>query len=209
MLPGRSSRERAISADWIRGSTSIATRSVIRSWKSKTSAGAPSKCSAQRCAPVGAVDQLRGDPQSVAGPPHAAFEHVAHTEVLRHLPHVDGAALVDERRVAGDHREARNRLSAVMMSSTTPSANQSCPGSPPRLAKGRTARAGLAGTPASVSLVRRPAAQGDSRRAELSRSTPARRGPCRATSAGPRSARSGCLPRRSCRARPVPSDPPW
>ncbi len=52
-----------------------------------------------------AVDQLRRDPQPVAGAPHAAFEHVADAEVLRDLAHVDGAALVDEGGIAGDHRE--------------------------------------------------------------------------------------------------------
>ena len=35
--------------------------------------------------PGDAVDQLRRDPQPVAGPPHAALEHVAHAEFLRHL----------------------------------------------------------------------------------------------------------------------------
>ena len=53
-----------------------------------------------------AVDELGGDPEPVAGPPHAALEHVAHAELPRDLPHVDGAALVDEGRGAGDDGEA-------------------------------------------------------------------------------------------------------
>ena len=39
------------------------------------------------------------------GAPHAAFEHVADAELPGDLPHVDGAALVDEGGIAGDHRE--------------------------------------------------------------------------------------------------------
>ena len=97
MLPGRSSREWATSADWICGSTSTATRSVIRSWKSNTSAGRAVEMLCPEMRAVGAVHQLRGDPQPIAGAPHAAFQHVANTEILRHLPDVDGAALVDER----------------------------------------------------------------------------------------------------------------
>src|ERR1700751_3860637 len=32
------------------------------------------------------IDQLRGDPHAIAGAPDAAFEHVTHTELARHLP---------------------------------------------------------------------------------------------------------------------------
>ena len=42
------------------------------------------------------IDELRGDAQPVAGPAHAAFEHVAHAERARDFLHVDGAVLVDE-----------------------------------------------------------------------------------------------------------------
>ena len=77
---------------WMRGSASIATASVMRSWKSKTSASAPSKLRAQSCAPGRAVDELRGDPQPLARPPHAAFEQVADPELARDLPDVDCCA---------------------------------------------------------------------------------------------------------------------
>ena len=49
------------------------------------------------------VNQLPSDTHPVAGFAHAAFEHIAHTELLRHLLHVDRLALVGEGRVAGDH----------------------------------------------------------------------------------------------------------
>ena len=106
MLPGRSRRERSISAIWIRGPTIIATSAVIRSWNAKTSAGDPSKRSAQRCAPVPPSTSWRADAERVARPSHTAFEHVADAEVARDLPHVGRLPLVGERRVAGDHREA-------------------------------------------------------------------------------------------------------
>src|ERR1700739_2248352 len=48
------------------------------------------------------VDQLPGDAHPVAGFAHAAFEHVAHAELLCHLLHVDLPALVGEGGVAGD-----------------------------------------------------------------------------------------------------------
>ena len=35
-----------------------------------------------------ALDQLRRDPQPVAGPPHAALQHVADAEILRDLADV-------------------------------------------------------------------------------------------------------------------------
>ena len=53
------------------------------------------------------VDQLPGDAHPVAGLAHAAFEHVAHAELLRHLLHGDRLALVGEGRVARDDEEPR------------------------------------------------------------------------------------------------------
>jgi hypothetical protein len=50
------------------------------------------------------VDQLPADAHPVAGFAHAAFEHVAHAELMRHLPHVDRLALVGEGGVAGDDK---------------------------------------------------------------------------------------------------------
>ena len=57
--------------------------------------------------PGAAIDELCGDPQPLARSPQAALKHVADAEILSYLPNVDGTALVDERRVAGDHRETR------------------------------------------------------------------------------------------------------
>ena len=64
-----------------------------------------------------AVDELRRDPEPVARPPDAALEHVADAEIVGDLPHIDGAPLVDEARIAGDHREgleARQRRDDVL-----------------------------------------------------------------------------------------------
>ena len=49
------------------------------------------------------VDQLAGDADPGAGLPDRAFEHVAHAQLARHLPHIDSLALVGEARIAGDH----------------------------------------------------------------------------------------------------------
>ena len=79
---------------------------------SKTSSSAPSKRSAQRCAPLVSVDQLAGDAHAVAGLAHAAFEHVAHAKLAADLPDVERLALVGEARIAGDDEqrlEARQR----------------------------------------------------------------------------------------------------
>ena len=51
------------------------------------------------------VDELRADAQPLAGPAHAAFEHVADAKLARDLLHIDRAVLVDERRVAGDDEQ--------------------------------------------------------------------------------------------------------
>ena len=52
------------------------------------------------------VDQLNGHPQAVAGALHRPLQGVAHVERLADLASVDGAALVGEGRVAGDHEAA-------------------------------------------------------------------------------------------------------
>ena len=54
------------------------------------------------------IDELAGDAHAVRGLAHAAFEHVAHAELAADLPHVDGAALVGEARIAGDHEQPAN-----------------------------------------------------------------------------------------------------
>ena len=53
----------------------------------------------------GDVVELRGDAHAVAALAHAALDHIADAELLGDLLHVDGLALVDERRVARDHEE--------------------------------------------------------------------------------------------------------
>ena len=54
----------------------------------------------------GGVDELGVDAHPVAGPAHAAFEHVFDAQRAPHLFHVDGFALVDEGGVAGDDEQA-------------------------------------------------------------------------------------------------------
>ena len=54
-------------------------------------------------------------------------------------------AFVGEARIAGDDKQPADRDSAVMISSTMPSAKYSCSGSPLILAKGSTAIDGLSG----------------------------------------------------------------
>src|SRR5882672_5315634 len=49
------------------------------------------------------VDELAGDPHPVRRLAHAAFEHVAHSQLVSHLLQVDGSALVSEARIASDH----------------------------------------------------------------------------------------------------------
>ena len=51
------------------------------------------------------VVQLRGDAHAVPQLAHAALEHVVGAEFLGDLLHMDGFALVDERRIARDHEE--------------------------------------------------------------------------------------------------------
>ena len=53
----------------------------------------------------GDVVELRRDAHAVAVLAHAALDHVADAELLGELLHVDGFALVDERRVARDYEE--------------------------------------------------------------------------------------------------------
>ena len=53
----------------------------------------------------GDIVELRGNAHLVAAPAHAAFDDVAHAEIMRDLVDVDRAALVDKRRVARDDEE--------------------------------------------------------------------------------------------------------
>ena len=50
------------------------------------------------------VDELGRDPDARAGPPHAAFEDIADTELPTDTPHVAAAVAKLERRVARDDR---------------------------------------------------------------------------------------------------------
>ena len=53
----------------------------------------------------GDIVELRRDAHAVAALADAALDHIADAELLGDLFHVDGLALVDERRVARDHEE--------------------------------------------------------------------------------------------------------
>ena len=58
------------------------------------------------------LDQLRGDPDAVAGFAHAAFEHIAHAQFAPDLLHIDRAALVGEARIAGDDEQRADSATA-------------------------------------------------------------------------------------------------
>src|SRR6516165_5569998 len=49
------------------------------------------------------VDELRGDPNAIAGFTQAAFEDIADAKLVPDLLHINRAAFVGEGRVAGDH----------------------------------------------------------------------------------------------------------
>src|SRR6516164_403727 len=51
------------------------------------------------------IDQLPGDAYPVSALSHRAFEHIPDAQIAPDLFHIDGTALVGERRVAGDHEE--------------------------------------------------------------------------------------------------------
>ena len=71
---------------------------------------------------IGRVDQLSGDAHPIAGFANAPFEHVAHAELAADPLLVYGLALVGEAGIAAMTNSQRIRLSAVMISSTMPSA---------------------------------------------------------------------------------------
>ena len=50
---------------------------------------------------------MGGDANLVSLALQAAFEHVADLKVLAHLAHIDGLALINSRRIAGDDVEIR------------------------------------------------------------------------------------------------------
>src|SRR5262249_35677355 len=55
---------------------------------------------ASRC-----LDELCGDTNAIASAPHAAFEHVAHTELATHFADVHTRALVGERAAARNDKK--------------------------------------------------------------------------------------------------------
>ena len=54
------------------------------------------------------IDQLSVDTDLVAQPPHAAFEHIAHTKLAADLLGGDPLALIGERGIDRDHQHARD-----------------------------------------------------------------------------------------------------
>ena len=55
--------------------------------------------------PCRSIDQLGGDANAVAPPPHAAFQHIAHAELAADLADIGRLALVLEAGIAGDHEQ--------------------------------------------------------------------------------------------------------
>jgi hypothetical protein len=83
--------------------------------------------------------------------------------ILRHIGREDrgeGLALVGEGRIVGVTKSQQMRESAVMISSTMPSAKYSCSGSPLIFAKGSTAIDGLSGSAKPAGYPHPPRAPG-------------------------------------------------
>src|SRR6516164_9878664 len=51
------------------------------------------------------LDQLCGDAETIGGPPHAAFEHVAHAELATDFAYVHSRTLVSKGGAARDHKK--------------------------------------------------------------------------------------------------------
>ena len=98
-----SARTPSAASRW--GSIAAATLRVISSCTAKMSPSFAVVAFGPVMAAGRRVDELRADAQLLAGPAHAAFEHVADAKLARDLLHIDRAALVDERRVAGDDEQ--------------------------------------------------------------------------------------------------------
>ena len=94
---------------------------------------------------IASVDQLPVNADPVADFAHAAFEHIAYAKFAGDLLHIDIFTFVRKTGISRDDEEPLIRDSAVMMSSTVPSAKYSCSGSPLRLLNGSTAMDGLSG----------------------------------------------------------------
>src|SRR5215469_9859302 len=89
------------------------------------------------------VDQLGGNAHPCSRLAHRAFKDVAYAEIEPERFNVDCLTFVGESRIARVTKNQRTRDSAVMISSTMPSAKYSWSGSPLRLVKGNTAIDGL------------------------------------------------------------------
>ena len=181
----------------------------MRSWKSKTSASVPSKCSAQRCAPVAPSTSCGGDPQPVARAPDAALAARSAPRARRATWRTSPRGPCRRRRRRGASTvkaaEAAERGDDVLR----PRRRRTVLPAGRRRAPGRAARrAPAARRPGRPRRRRRPATAADSRPAARSGSSSGRPASRPAPCAGPRSARSGCLPRRWYRARPVRSGRP-
>src|SRR5262249_55362581 len=92
------------------------------------------------------LDQLPGDADAIAGPPHAALEHVAHAQLAPNFDDIKGRNFVGERGAARDHKKEWLCDRLVMMSSVMPSEKYSCSASPLIFAKGSTAIDGFCGS---------------------------------------------------------------
>src|SRR5262249_2774753 len=90
-------------------------------------------------------NHLHNNAHPVSTSSHRAFQNITHAEFKADLLYVDFPSFVGKARIAGDHEEPADFESAVMISSTMPSAKYSCSGSPLMFAKGSTAIDGLSG----------------------------------------------------------------
>jgi hypothetical protein len=95
-------RSDEISAACKVGSMTLATLEATLSCRSNTSWSEPSKRSAHRCAPVAASTSW---PDPVAGFAHRAFEHLAHTQFVRHLLQSTAWPLYVKLELRGDDEE--------------------------------------------------------------------------------------------------------
>ena len=104
----------------------------------------------------GRIDELTGDPHARRGLAHAALQHVAHAEFAPDLPDVTATCPCRRKlELRAMTNSQRMRDSAVMMSSTMPSAKYSCSGSPLMFWNGSTAIDGLSGSGSAGARARR------------------------------------------------------
>jgi hypothetical protein len=93
------------------------------------------------------IDQLPGDAHLVSRFSNAAFKHVAYAKLATDLLDIDRLAFVGKTGIASSQVM---RDSAVMMSSTMPSAKYFCSASPLMLVNGSTAIEGFSGRARAV-----------------------------------------------------------